>query len=114
MNYLFPEREAHTLIHFFLDEVKPWESPGGSYTWAAFTVPTMMTVKQLIRQLGRRNSNVELDGISECIELGDGVWLRGSSFKLGDSNADQTLEALGWTEARGTVNKPVWIALYKT
>ena len=112
MNYLFPEK--HTVIHYFFDEFKPWEHQGVAHTWAAFTVPTMVTVKQLIRQLRRERNDEQLDGISECIELGDGAWLRGSSFKLSDDNSDQTLEALGWTEARGTVMKPVWLALYKT
>lgn len=112
MNYLFPEN--HTVIHYFFDGFKPWENQGMSHTFAAFTVATMVTVNELIRQLRRERNDDELDGISECIEVGDGVWLKGSSFKLGEDKSKQTLEALGWTEARGTVNKPVWIALYKT
>lgn len=111
MNYLFPEQ--HTVIHFFLDGFKPWEHQGMTHTWAAFKVSTMMTVNELIRQLRCKENNEELDCISECIEVGDGVWLRGSSFKLGEDNSNQTLEALGWNEARGTVSKPVWLALYK-
>lgn len=112
MNYLFPEK--HTVIHYFFNGFKPWEQQGISHTWAAFTLPTMFTVNQLIRQLRRESNDEGLDGISECIEVGDGVWRQGFSFKLGDPNSDQTLEELGWTEARGTVSKPVWLALYKT
>ena len=113
MRYLFPERQNHTVIHYFLDMAHPWENPGGSPRWAVYLVPTLLTVKQLIRQLGGGNGNDEQSGISECFEVGDGAWLKGSTFMLSDNKSDQTLEALGWTESRGTVSKPVWIALHK-
>ena len=72
----------------------------------------MMTVKELIRQLGAPKGKDDRVGITEAIELGDGAWLKGSTFVLSHDRSKQTLENLGWDEQRGKNKKPVWLAMW--
>jgi hypothetical protein len=58
-------------------------------------------------------------GIVECLEIGDGTWLKGSEFWIGHgkgnedamkNKVEQTLAKVGWDDKRGTQSRPVWIA----
>ena len=110
-NYLFPEK--HTVLHVIADAHHPWENPGSNFGFNRLKAPCMMTVKELIRQLGATKGGDDKNGITECIECGDGTWIKGSTFFQKDDKSGQTLEALGWDQSRGKDRKPVWIAVHK-
>ncbi len=110
-NYLFPEK--HTVLHVIAGGHLPWENPGNNFGFTRHKVPCVMTIKELIRQLGATKGGDDKNGITECIERGDGAWIIGSTFFQKDDKSKQTLEALGWDESRGKDRKPVWIAVHK-
>lgn len=111
LNYLFPEK--HTVLHVVAGGHHPWDNPASNFGFTRHKVPCMMTVKELIRQLGATDGGDDKNGITECIECGDGAWIKGSTFFQKDDKSKQSLEALGWDESRGKDKKPVWIALHK-
>lgn len=111
--YLFPER--HTMIHFLHDGTRPFDRPPGSTPdFAALKVPTMMTVADLMRRLGVPTDDDDRFGVTECIELGNGYWMKGTTYILGEEKAQRTLEQIGWDESRGRSSKTVWIAIHDT
>lgn len=110
-NYLFPEK--HTVLHVVAGGHLPWENPGQEFGFTRHKAPCTMTIKELIRQLGATKGDDDKNGITECMEGGDGGWIIGSSFFQKDEKSSQTLEALGWDESRGKERKPVWIAVHK-
>ncbi|MCJ1338916.1 hypothetical protein MMC09_004205 [Bachmanniomyces sp. S44760] len=109
-SYLFPGK--HTTIHFVLDGFQPWKAPHRQFSFSAHEVPTLMTIDELIRQLGISEDRAEKRGIAELIEKGDGIWQQGGSFLLGEKRSSQTLGSLGWNESRGKERKPTWVCLY--
>lgn len=109
--YLFPE--SHTIIHFLHDGTRPFDRPQGSTPdFAALKVPTTMTVADLMRRLGVPTDDDDRFGVTECIELGNGYWMRGMTYILGDVKSQKTVKDIGWDESRGTSSKPVWIAIH--
>lgn len=111
LNYIFPAK--HTVIHVVAGGYHPWDNPGSNFGFTRHKVPCMMTVKELIGQLGATKGGDDKNGITECLECGDGSWIKGSTFFAKDDKSKQTLEALGWDETRGKERKPVWVALHK-
>jgi len=109
--YIFPEQ--HTRIHLMGFEHQPWDHPGEQFKFTVHKTPCMMTIKGLIRQLGAPGEGDEQRGIVECINVGDGRWIKGSVFKLSDDKSKQKLEEIGWNESRGTTREPIWLAVYK-
>ncbi|PGH21581.1 hypothetical protein AJ80_03141 [Polytolypa hystricis UAMH7299] len=121
MGYIFPQ--DHTTIHVIDTNVRPWNAPGCQFQHTVFAVPVIMTVKELIKQLcpskGPGGQRVKARGITECLEAGDGVWLKGGEYWIGDGKGseedmkkrvDWTLAKLGWDEKRGTSAQPVWLS----
>lgn len=109
--YLFPA--SHTIIHFLHDGTRPFDRPQGSTpNFAALKVTTMMTVADLMRSLGVPTDDDDRFGVTECIELGNGHWIRGTTYILGEAKSQKTLKEIGWDESRGTSSKPVWIAIH--
>ncbi|KAK2873426.1 hypothetical protein FQN49_002384 [Arthroderma sp. PD_2] len=120
--YIFPQK--HTTIHIIEAYTPPWDNPGGSFQWRSYRVPSTMIVSELIDQLcptkGPDGRKATARGITECLEVGDGSWLKGSDFWIGgtrgsDENmkrrVSQTLAAIGWTDQRGGAAQPVWITI---
>lgn len=109
--YLFPEN--HTMIHFLHDGTRPFDRPQGSTPdFAALKVPTLMTVADLMRRLGVPTDDDDRFGVTECIELGNGYWMKGTTYILGEKKSQRTINEIGWDESRGTSSKPVWIAIH--
>lgn len=109
--YLFPE--SHTIVHFLHDGTRPFERPPGSTPeFAALKVPTMMTVADLMRRLGVPTGDDGRFGVTECIELGNGYWMKGTTYMLGEAKSQKTVKEIGWDGSRGTSSKPVWIAIH--
>jgi hypothetical protein len=79
-----------------------------------------MTIKEFIEQVGAvarapprtKDDNV---GVCEIIEIGDGIWQKGTAFFKGDAaeRLEQSLGDVGWDEVRGEAGKgkPIWLAL---
>ncbi|KAM5445930.1 hypothetical protein MaudCBS49596_006999 [Microsporum audouinii] len=120
--YIFPQK--HTTIHIIEAYTAPWDNPGGTFQWRSYRVPSTMTVSELIEQLCPTKApdgrEATARGITECLEVGDGSWLKGSDFWVGghrgsDDNmkrrVKQTLATVGWTDQRGAVAQPVWITI---
>ncbi|OAL75223.1 hypothetical protein A7D00_0821 [Trichophyton violaceum] len=120
--YIFPKK--HTTLHIIEAFTAPWDNPGGTFQWRSYRVPSSMSISELIDQLCPTKTpdgrDVASRGIIECLEIGDGTWLKGSEFWIGgrrggDDNmkrrVSQSLTAVGWTEQRGSVAQPVWITL---
>lgn len=119
--YIFPTN--HTTIHLIEPNFLPFAHPPRSFKWRVYKVPTTMTLSQLIEQVCVVNcpqGKTPVKGILECIELGGGHWARGSEFWIGKGKGEEgamkekvkkTLESIGWDEKRGSVAKPVWLAV---
>ncbi|KZF21757.1 hypothetical protein L228DRAFT_269213 [Xylona heveae TC161] len=111
-NYLFPKK--HTLIHVVLGNHHPWEKPGQEFNFAIMRVPTSMTVKDVIHQLGATTGDNAKNGITEVLELGDGRWLKGISFFAADKKSEKPIADFGWDEKRGPGGlSPIWLAVHR-
>ncbi|KKY22668.1 hypothetical protein UCRPC4_g03170 [Phaeomoniella chlamydospora] len=111
--YLFPELNCR--VNLIEKDVRPWNRPGQSFKWHAFWVPIRCTINELIRQagakVGARAESFDTDfSICETKEMGDGAWLTGTQYKLGELKSAGTLESVGWDEGRDDSN-PVWLAV---
>ena len=109
--YIFPEK--HVTVHLMRNEHQPWDNPGAVFTFTVHKVPCMMPIKELIRRVGAPGSSDNERGIVECINQGNGRWLKGSVFKHGEDESKQRMEEVGWNESRGTSREPLWLAVYK-
>ncbi|EAS36569.3 uncharacterized protein CIMG_01923 [Coccidioides immitis RS] len=119
--YIFPQ--THTTLHIIESNFPPWENPGRPFHWRSFLAPITLTLKELIEQIcpdkGPKGEKVTSRGITECLELGDGAWLKGTEFWVGEKGkgdamkgkVGQTLSEIGWDESRGTESRPVWLAV---
>lgn len=68
----------------------------------------MMTVKDLIKQLGAPAG--EQNGITEMEELGDNRFTAGVTITRGSEDAKKTLAEMGWTQRRSEA-APIWIVV---
>ena len=109
--YIFPEK--HVTVHLMRHEHQPWDNPLARFTFTVHKVPCMMPIKELIRRVGAPGSSDRERGIVECINQGNGHWLKGSVFKLDEDKSKQRMEEVGWNESRGTSREPLWLAVYK-
>lgn len=112
MNYLYPQH--HTCVHLLLDGYLPWANPGTEFRFKLYTPATCLTIRELIHQLGTEKTIDMKMGLTECLEVGDGTWLKGSTFFFSDARSEQTLAAVGWDQTRGMGDrKPVWVTLHE-
>ena len=105
--YLYSKQ--HVMIFFPTDGTVPWESPSRQFAFDCFKASCDYTVKQLITYLG----GGEHHKITEAWETGDREWMEGISIKYQSDDANQNLNATGWTEERGTTQPPVWVVLQR-
>ncbi|KAL2014089.1 hypothetical protein VTN00DRAFT_1614 [Thermoascus crustaceus] len=134
LGYIFPK--SHTIIHIIKHDFLPFTfnnnqtNPHCPFKFRAFKIPTTLTVAELIEQICPVNINknphpppegnskvIVAKGIVECIEVGDGKWVRGAEFWVGEGQGNgeegrvgKTLEEIGWDGRRGTRMGPVWVA----
>ncbi|EEP81997.1 predicted protein [Uncinocarpus reesii 1704] len=119
--YIFPKN--HTTLHIIESNFPPWDKPGGTFFWRSVLAPPTLTLKELIEQVapetGPKGEKATSRGITECLESGDGVWLKASEFWIGEKGDNdamkkkvgQALAKVGWDEGRGTTSRPVWLAV---
>ncbi|KAI9798824.1 MAG: hypothetical protein M1825_004997 [Sarcosagium campestre] len=110
VNYLYPEK--HTTLHVIHGGIAPYDVAGLLFHFTILRVPCNITVAELIHQLGARGGGDEQNGVTECLEIGGGRWVKGISVFKSDEMANQTLGQLGWDDSRGHGPlPPVWIAV---
>ncbi|KAI9811787.1 MAG: hypothetical protein M1826_003098 [Phylliscum demangeonii] len=104
--YLFPAK--HTAINLIPGNLRPWETRNEQFHFTRFSVPSNISVGELIRLLSGGGSAPVT--VTECLEHSRGRWDKGVSIASGDAAASKTLAAVGWHEGRGSAN-PVWVVL---
>ena len=109
-SYITPTE--NTTIHFVGDGTRPCDAPNGyhpqQFGFTKHKVPTTMTVKDLIKQLGAPAG--DQNGITEMEELGDNWFAAGITITQGSEDAKKSLAAMGWTQRRSEA-APVWIVV---
>ncbi|RAL62028.1 hypothetical protein DID88_002516 [Monilinia fructigena] len=122
-NYLFPP--SHCLIHVFqTGSTPPWQARSPLYSYDAvnhkkFFVPTNMSVKDMMVQLGCDNKDPNKNVMTEVIEAGNGKWSKNMIFKGGDKDRmKMSLKDLGWEMERKRTGFPgqgplVWVYITK-
>ncbi|KAK6608359.1 hypothetical protein H4I95_03739 [Botrytis cinerea] len=67
-----------------------------------FFVPSTMTVKDMMQQLGCSNKDPDKNVMTEVQEVGNGKWTKGMVFKGGNGGRmKMTLASLGWEMGEG-------------
>lgn len=76
----------------------------------AVLAPSTTTAADLMRQLGVPQDGDEAGdrfGVTECVEVGDGSWIKGKTFVVSQDRSKKTLKELKWEG-----EKPVWLASF--
>ncbi|KAL1854153.1 hypothetical protein Plec18170_004917 [Paecilomyces lecythidis] len=119
--YIFPTN--HTTIHLIEPNFLPFAHPPSPFKWRVYKVPTTLSLSELIEKVCVVDcpaGKTAVKGVVECIELGDGCWLRGPEYWMGKGKGEadamkekvkKTVGSIGWDEKRGSVAKPVWLAV---
>lgn len=109
-SYITPSE--HTTIHFVGDGTRPCDAPNGYHPhqlrFTKHRVPSMMTVKDLVKGLGAPAG--DQNGITEMMELGDNRFTAGITITQGSEDAKKTLAETGWTQRRSEI-APIWIVV---
>ncbi|PNS16099.1 GrpE, mitochondrial [Sphaceloma murrayae] len=107
--FVYPRR--NTYVHL-IKTTKVWEAGKGKAGWGfkIHRVPVSLSVVEF-------GEAVLGDGaaewvVTEVVELGDGEWSKGTSFKFGDDKAKGTMRSFGWNERRGGELPPVWLVVH--
>lgn len=100
------------MIRFVGDGTRPCDAPNGYYphqfAFTAHKVPSMMTVKDLIKGLGAPAG--DQNGITEMVELGDNRFASGVTIMQGSDDAKKTLAEVGWTQ-RNSEAAAIWFVV---
>ncbi|KAH0369921.1 hypothetical protein KCU65_g2985, partial [Aureobasidium melanogenum] len=113
MQYIYPKH--HTCLHIIL-RTKVWEcNPVPSNLVAkTFYVPCVMSITELIEQLmGAEGDKCKGWALTEVLEKGDGVFVKGGCVEFGSDKAKKVLGDVGWDEKMGVERPPVWMVLHK-
>ncbi|KAI9772054.1 MAG: hypothetical protein M1840_001342 [Geoglossum simile] len=111
IRYLYPRE--HTTFHLPKCDFDPRSNPGKKFDFWIFRAPTILTVGDLIHQLGAQTGGDDKCGITELLEIGGGCWASGVTVFQKDEQKKQTLAAMGWDGSRGTTRPPLWFKLHK-
>lgn len=104
--YIFPEN--NTMIHFFYEGIQPW-FPHGQLNYWKRMVSSNMTVRELIRRMGAPEGADDRNGITECIELGNGLWGQGRTFSIAGEPSGMAIDTARLQKDRDGV---VWLAVW--
>ena len=110
-SYITPNE--HTTIHFVNDGTRPCDAPHDGYyphhfDFTTHKVPTVMTVRELIQQLGAPAGDQY--GITEMIALPGYRFVTAETITQGSEDANKTLRQMGWTQQRSEA-APIWIVV---
>jgi hypothetical protein len=109
------EASEHTLFIQIKGNVCPWLSPGAQFVTEMFNISSSTGLNRLIQVCNNNASADECENmaITECIELGNGLWEKGQTFKYGDAVARVlTMKDAGWDNKRnrtGGQSLHIWL-----
>ncbi|KAF2134490.1 hypothetical protein P153DRAFT_362256 [Dothidotthia symphoricarpi CBS 119687] len=97
------ESAEHTIVVQVKGNVCPWLSPGAQFPVERFQMASTTGLNRLIQVCnnGAPADDCENMAVTECIELGNGLWEKGQTFKYNDAvSRVLTLKDAGWDNKR--------------
>jgi hypothetical protein len=101
------ESAEHTLAIWIQGNVCPWLSPGAQFHIQPLCFASTTGLNRVIQVLndGKPADECENMAITECIELGNGMWEKGQTFKYNDAvSRVLTMKDAGWDNTRNRTN----------
>jgi hypothetical protein len=101
------ESAEHTVVFWIKGSVCPWLSPGAQFVVAPLQFASTTGLNRVIQVLndGLPAEDCENMAITECIELGNGMWEKGQTFKYNDAvSRVLTMKDAGWDNTRNRTN----------
>ncbi|KAK4614243.1 Cleavage and polyadenylation specificity factor subunit 2 [Fulvia fulva] len=115
VNYLFPEKTQHTMLHVFAKTSKLWEDKykGTVQKFKIFKASTNFPVAEIMERVRGGKEKCEGWAVTEVVEAGSGGWKKGTTIAYGDEKAKGSLESMGWDQTRGCEGRPpVWLVVH--
>jgi hypothetical protein len=109
------EAAEHTIWIQIKGNVCPWLSPGAQFVTEVFNISSSTGLNRLIQVCNNNASPDDCENlaITECIELGNGMWEKGQTFKYGDAvSRVLTMKDAGWDNKRnrtGGQSLHIWL-----
>jgi hypothetical protein len=100
------ESAEHTIFIRITGNVCPWLSPGASFAVEQLAAASTTGLNRLIQICNDGIPEDELEGtaVTECIELGNGLWEKGQTFRYNDAVSKVlTMKDAGWDNTRNRV-----------
>lgn len=97
------EAGEHTLFVQIKGNVCPWLSPGAQFLTEMLNISSATGLNRLIQVCNNNASEEDCENtaITECIELGNGLWEKGQTFKFNDAvSRVLTMKDAGWDNKR--------------
>ncbi|KAF2031045.1 hypothetical protein EK21DRAFT_63988 [Setomelanomma holmii] len=97
------ESAEHTIVIWLKGNVCPWLSPGAQFQVEPMQFTSTTGLNRLIQVLnnGLGPDECENMAVTECIELGNGMWEKGQTFKYNDAvSRVLTMKDAGWDNTR--------------
>lgn len=97
------ESAEHSIALWIKGNVCPWLSPGAQFQMEALAFGSSTGLNRVIQVLndGKPDAECENMAITECIELGNGLWEKGQTFKYNDAvSRVLTMKDAGWDNTR--------------
>jgi hypothetical protein len=97
------ESAEHTIFMRIQGNICPWLSPGAALQVEALAAASTTGLNRLIQICNDCPPADELENmaITECIELGSGLWEKGQTFKYNDTvSRVLTMKDAGWDNTR--------------
>jgi hypothetical protein len=97
------ESAEHTVVVQIKGNVCPWLSPGAQFQVEPLGFGSTTGLNRVIQVLNDHKPSEECENmaITECIELGNGMWEKGQTFKYNDAvSRVLTMKDAGWDNTR--------------
>jgi hypothetical protein len=97
------ESAEHTIALWIKGNVCPWLSPGAQFQIECLGFASTTGLNRVIQVLndGKPAEECENMAVTECIELGNGMWEKGQTFKYNDAvSRVLTMKDAGWDNTR--------------
>ncbi|KAH7081669.1 hypothetical protein BKA63DRAFT_435699, partial [Paraphoma chrysanthemicola] len=101
------ESAEHSVVIWIKGNVCPWLSPGAQFHVELLAFSSTTGLNRLIQVLnnGAPDEECENMAITECIELGNGMWEKGQTFKYNDAvSRVLTMKDARWDNTRNRTN----------
>ncbi|KAI2486324.1 hypothetical protein Ptr902_00457 [Pyrenophora tritici-repentis] len=97
------ESAEHTIFIRITGNICPWLSPGATLAFEPLAAGSATGLNRVIQICNDSVSEDELENcaVTECIELGSGLWEKGQTFKYNDAvSRVLTMKDAGWDNTR--------------